>query len=190
MQYLLPLILIGLSGALFLTWIDPTYGKITALQEENQSYDEALAKTAEIREFRQNIQADFNSIRTSDFDRLSKVLPPHIDNIQLILDINQIAAKNGMTIRDVRIDRRDGATEGGRDTIQTESEGLFDTVQFSFSVVSTYENFKRFLDDLAISLRIIDVTSVAISEISGEESFYRYDVGIKTYWLEAPEDIE
>jgi len=52
MQYLLPLILIGLSGALFLTWIDPTYNKVTALQEENKSYEEALAKTAEIRQFR------------------------------------------------------------------------------------------------------------------------------------------
>jgi len=62
MQYLLPLILIGLSGALFLTWIDPTYNKVTALQEENKSYEEALAKTAEIRQFRQDIQADFKTI--------------------------------------------------------------------------------------------------------------------------------
>jgi len=91
---------------------------------------------------------------------------------------------------DVRIDRREGSDGTGRDSIQTASEGLYETVQFSFSVVSTYDNFKRFLDDLAISLRVVDVTSISVSEISGEEDFYRYDVGIKTYWLEALEDIE
>lgn len=188
MQYLLPLILIGISGALFLTWVDPTYQEIKDLQIENQSYDEALAKTTEIREFRKNIQAQYNTISESSRSRLESLLPSRIDNIKLILDINSIADKNGMTIRDIRIDRREGAAGAGRETIVTSDEGLYETVDFSFSVVSTYDNFKKFLNDLSLSLRIVDVVSVEISTINGDEDFYRYDVGIRTYWLEDPED--
>jgi len=188
MKYILPLILIGLSGALFLTWIDPTYKEIQVLQEENQGYDEALAKTAEIREFRKSIQSKFNTLSSDNLSRLGSLLPSRIDNIKLILDINRIAATNGMTIRDIRIDKRESSE--GRETIQSEEDKLYSTIQFSFSVVSTYDNFKKFLDDLAISLRIIDVTSVSVSSISGEDNFYRYDVGIKTYWLPTPNDLE
>ncbi len=188
MQYLLPIILIGLSGALFLFWIDPTYDKVKDLQTEFASFDEARAKTAEIREFRKQINQKYQTITQANFKKLEKVLPSHIDNIQLILDVNTIADNNGMTIRDIRINKREGASGAGRETIQTESEGLYDTVEFSFSVVSNYENFKKFLDALASSLRVVDVTSVSISNISGETEFYRYDVGIKTYWLEAEEE--
>lgn len=188
MQFLVPVILIIISGALFLTWIDPTYSEIRDLQVENQSYDEALDKTTEIREFRRTIQSQYNAIDSVDQNRLKKTLPTHIDNIQLILDINSIADKNGMTIRDVRIDRR-GTADAGRETIDT-GAGLYQTVEFPFSVVSTYENFKRLLDDLSLSLRIVDVTSVGVSGITEGDEFYRFDVGIKTYWLETPDDIE
>ena len=188
MQYLLPIILIGLSGALFFFWVDPTYDKVKDLQTEFASFDEARQKTAEIREFRKQINQKYQTITQANFQRLEKVLPSHIDNIQLILDINRIADNNGMTIRDIRINKRQGAEGAGRESIQTESEGTYDTVEFSFSVVSTYSNFKTFLDSLASSLRVIDVTTVSISRIQGESEFYRYDVGIKTYWLEAEDE--
>jgi len=187
-NFLLPIILIGLSGALFLFWIDPTYDTVKDLQTEFASFDEAREKSAEIAKFRKEITDKYQNITQANFDRLEKVLPSHIDNIQLILDINRIADNNGMTIRDIRINKRQGAEGSGREAIQTASEGIYDTVEFSFSVVSTYENFKTFLDALAISLRVVDVTSVSISAISGESDFYRYDVGIKTYWLEAEEE--
>ncbi len=183
MQFLLPIILIIISGGLFFTWIDPNYNEIKDLQIERQRYDDTLAKTAEIREFRKNVQGKYNSIDIADLDRLEKLLPDHIDNIKLILDINTIADRHGMSIKDIRIDRKDGATSGGRETIESRDQGTYDTVGFSFSVVSTYDNFKKFVNDLSLSLRVVDVISVAVSEIKDEESFYRFDVGIQTYWL-------
>lgn len=181
MQFLTPIVLILISGGLFVTWIDPQYQEIKDKQVEKARYDETLAKTVEIREFRKNIQSRYNAIDERDFERLEKMIPTHIDNIRLILDINSVANARQMTIRDIRIDLDNGAANTG--DIAVSDLGAYGSVGFRFTVVTTYENFKDFLDDLALSLRVVDVTSVEIGSIEDEEDFYRFDVGIKTYWL-------
>ena len=182
MQLLAPIILIVISGGLFMMWIDPEYQEIKEKQAEKARYDETLAKTVEIREFRQNIESKYELIDERDLERLDKMLPTHIDNIRLILDINNVANARSMTIRDIRIDLADESGGDSEDIAVTDGGG-FGSVGFRFTVVTTYENFKDFLDDLALSLRVVDVTSVGISEIEDEENFYRFDVGIRTYWL-------
>ena len=179
MQLFAPIILIIISGALFVTWIDPQYQEIKDKQTEKARFDETLAKTVEIREFRKDIQSKYNTIETRDIERLQKMLPTHIDNIRLILDVNSVANARQMTISDIRIDLKDDSTGD----IAVSDMGTYGSVGFRFTVVTTYANFKQFLDDLATSLRVIDVTSVEIESIQGEDQFYRFNVGIKTYWL-------
>ena len=135
----------------------------------------------EIREFRNNIQDRYNEIAQEDLNRLEKMLPTHIDNIRLILDINNVANARQMTIRDITID----LDENAEDTTDVSSvdRSSYGSVGFRFTVVTTYENFKDFLGDLASSLRVIDVTSIEIGSIEEEDNFYRFNVGIQTYWL-------
>lgn len=181
MQLIAPIILIVISGTLFITWIDPQYQDIKDLQAEKARYDEALDRIVEIREARNEIQSRYNTIEERDFERLNKMVPTHIDNIRLILDVNSVANARQMTIRDIRINLNEG--DNGDGNISVGSQGAYESVSFRFTVVTTYDNFKQFLDDLALSLRIIDVESVEISSIQGEDNFYRFDVGIRTYWL-------
>ena len=181
MQFFIPLILIIIAGGLFVSWIDPQYQDIKDKQVEKASYSETLTKTVEIREFRNNIQDRYNEIAQEDLERLEKMLPVHIDNIRLILDINNVANARQMTIRDIKIDLDDNA----EDTTDISAVDLtsYGSVGFHFTVVTTYENFKDFLSDLSSSLRVIDVTSVEIGAIEEESDFYRFNVGIQTYWL-------
>ncbi|MFW0870885.1 MAG: type 4a pilus biogenesis protein PilO [Patescibacteria group bacterium] len=181
MQLIAPIILILISGGLFVTWIDPQYQEIKDLQLEKARYDEALDRVVEIREARNQIQSRYNTIEDQDLDRLGKMIPSHIDNIRLILDVNSVANARQMTIRDIRINLNEDSSPGAK--ISVGNQGAHKSVGFRFTVVTTYENFKKFLDDLALSLRIIDVESVEISSIQDETSFYRFDVGIRTYWL-------
>jgi len=180
MQFLIPIILIMISVGLFASWVDPTYQTIKERQVEKARYDETLAKTVQIREFRNEIDQKYKAIPEEDLERLDKMLPTHIDNIRLILDVNSVASKKGMTIRDIKIDLQDNGS--GVEEIDVSDQGLFGTVGFSFTVVTTYDNFKDFIDDLALSLRIIDVNSIEISSIPEEDNFYRFNVGIQTYW--------
>jgi len=61
-NFLLPIILIGLSGALFLFWIDPTYDTVKELQTEFASFDEAREKSAEIAKFRKEITDKYQTL--------------------------------------------------------------------------------------------------------------------------------
>lgn len=195
MKYLLPLILIVISGGLFLLWIDPTYKDIQVVIEENNGYVEALEQVREVREKRQEIQDIVNTIDPNRRERLEKILPERINNINLILDVNNIADSNGMNISDIRINDEIETNNDGRATIATSDE-VYNTVAFAFSVVTTYDNFKKFLSDLALSLRVVDVTTVTITPINANNiesegapivDLYRFDVGIDTYWLESEE---
>lgn len=184
MQFLLPIVLVIISAGAFFTFIDPRYQDIKELQKEKAEYVRISDNTERVRDLRNSLKAKYNAIPAEKLDRLEKLLPPHIDNIRLILDINNIAQRNGnMTIRDIRIDEGAASTSAGGQ-ISSAGSDLYGSVLFSFSVTTTYDNFKNFMEDIARSLRIIDVTSLSISRVSGVEgNFYRFNVGIKTYWL-------
>ena len=192
MKFLLPVVLVIISGGLFLLWIDPTYKDIQVVLNENQGYVDALEKVEEVRKKRAEIQEIRETISDDQIVRLKKILPERIKNIDLILDVNNIADINGMNISDIRIN--DETSESGeRAEIETNDAG-YETVSFSFSVVSTYDSFKDFLKDLSLSLRVVDVTTITITPINntniaeaGEATvldLYRFDVGIDTYWQE------
>ncbi len=180
MQLIIPIILIVLSGAMFVTWIDPQYKEIQKKQQEKTQYDNILAKTTEIKEIRDNITSGYGLISKEDLDRLGIIMPKHVSNIHLILDVNSVAKGRQMNISDIRINLNKNSET---DEIRVDSSQPFGKVEFNFTVVTTYENFKGFLEDLASSLRIVDVESVEITPIEDEDQFYRFNLGISTYWL-------
>lgn len=185
MQFLLPIILVVISAGAFFTFIDPRYQEVKGLQKEKAEYVRISENTERVRDIRNSLKAKYNAISVEQLDRLEKLLPPHIDNIRLILDINNIAQRNGnMTIRDIQIDEGAGQGTGAGGSIASTGSDLYGTVIFSFSVTTTYGNFKNFMEDVSRSLRIIDVTSLDITKLNDVEGdFYRFGVGIQTYWL-------
>lgn len=187
MQLLIPIIFILISGGIFFTFIDPTYQKVKEKQEEVNRLDQLLDRTVEIRGIREEISARRNAITQTDLERLGKMLPQNIDNIQLILDINNIARQRSMTITDIRIDTVQD--EAGSDVINVSNQGLYGQVGFNFQVVTDYANFKQFLDDMSRSLRLVDVTSITVNPIREESEFFAFDIGIKTYWLQDDEEV-
>ncbi len=185
MQFLLPIILVIISGGAFFTFIDPRYQEIKELQKEKQEYDRISDNTEKVREIRNSLESKYNVIPDTQLARLEKLLPPHIDNIRLILDINNIAQRNGnMTIRDIKIDESGSGGQAGGQIGSTGGGELYGSVLFSFSVTTTYDNFKNFMEDISRSLRIVDVTSLNVGRVNDVEGdFYRFNVGIQTYWL-------
>ena len=101
MANLVSIILILASVGLFLGYINPTYTADTGslentkksvkeLQVEEKDYQDAINKTKEIERIRDSLNDKFKTIQKSDVDKLSKLLPDHIDSVRLIIDINNI----------------------------------------------------------------------------------------------------
>lgn len=173
-------LLLLISGGLFFAYITPTYSKIQALQVQNGHLSEALNKSRELQSVRDTLRAKYNTFSPEDLDRLEKLLPDHIDNIRLILDVEAIAAAHNLKVEQFAFSDDTAAKKGGVIPESSREEG-FGSLQFQFSVAADYATFRRFMEDLEKSLRVIDITSLTLSP--SDSGKYSYAVSIRTYWL-------
>ena len=185
-----------LAGGIFFLYTQPTYDKSSALQAQIAEYDQALQKAAELQQLKQQLLSRYNAFDPADIEKLHKLLPDHVDNIRLILDMDAMAAARRMSLSNVDISGNSSLPAAGTQKTVIGQIGAdnrkFESLNVSFSTSGTYTNFKSFLDDLEKSLRIVDLTSLSIAAggatqvaIPGAapEPTYTYGLTLKTYWL-------
>ena len=178
MKLFLPILFLAIAGALFFLYIDPSYARVKDLLVEQGQIDQALSRSKELQDVRDSLLARYNTFPTAELDRLQKLVPDHVDNVRLILDLDAMASKYGMRVRDVNI---------GGDSSRTEAESIgsddsaYESVVLSFTVSGTYTTFRQFLTDLEKSLRLVDVVGLAFN--ASETGIYNFTFHVKTYWL-------
>ncbi|PCI30051.1 hypothetical protein COB52_01925 [Candidatus Kaiserbacteria bacterium] len=181
----LSVIFLIVSVLTFVYYVGPTYDNVQNSQDTVAQYDEALSKTREIQELKSSLLSRYNLFTQSDVERLQKMLPDHVDNVRLVLDMDGIASKYGIRIQSVSVEEprqeaEDGAVLNGGDTQNLPYKSL--TLQFE--VISTYDEFVLLLKDLESSLRVVDLVSLNISPLSAEiQDNYTFNVSLMTYWL-------
>lgn len=176
----------GLAGAIFFLYTKPSYDTISEQQTKIAQYDQALDKAAQLQQLKQSLLARYNAFDPNDVDRLQKMLPDHVDNIRLILDLNSLAAQHGMSLENVDVTNTgSAATNSASATIGSDQQD-YESLTLRFTTHSTYSNFETFMRNLEASLRIVDLVSLSIATSGGNTpgaQLYQYQVTIKTYWL-------
>ena len=181
-RLLLPILLVGAALGLFVLYTNPVYQEVKVLRAQTDSYDEALNKSQELRAVRDELLAKRNTFPAESVSKLERVLPDNVDNIRLIIDINNIAARHGITLSDVALDTDFGDKNGPRSSTASGPSGeAVGSVTVGFSVAASYENFLTFLSDIEHSLRIVDIENLSFKVPS--EGLPTYVVSIRTYWL-------
>jgi Tfp pilus assembly protein PilO len=181
MRFITPLILIAVSVALFVFYTDDIYQAAKEVKVQVSSYDNALNKSQELKKVRDQLLSRRNAFVVEDVQKLKKVLPDNVDNIRLIIDINNIAARRGLTLKNLQIGEISDSA-GARSSLAVGSSGEpLGSVTLSFAVSASYENFLVFLADIEHSLRIVDVEKIAFSASSPTVNDYSFT--IRTYWL-------
>jgi Tfp pilus assembly protein PilO len=183
MKPLTPIIFIIVSIAVFFAFTDPIYKEVKELQIKDAQFQDVLDKSTELLKQRKALQDKYDSFSKEDLDRLQKLLPDTVDNVRLIIDIDEIAKRYGLTIKGVRLDDTKVGKNGTKDATATitAGEAKFGSIPMGFSVNADYNTFLSFLEDLESSLRIVDVTNISLRP--GANNIYSFDVSIKTYWL-------
>jgi len=194
------IILIIASLYIIFGYVKPTYNTTDAILKAGSQYDKALHKARQIQERKRLLLEQYNNLFAGqDLSKLEKMLPSTADNVRLILDIDGIAASRGIRIGSVKIqksaDARNSAQTGAVGFATAEQSAQpYKSMVVEFTTVTTYENFKHFLQDLERSLRIVDLVSLKVSpayrqkstttgQDNDEPAIYKFRVGIKTYWL-------
>ena len=186
MNIITPLILIIISLGSFFAYTDKVYRgenvsggnpSIKSLLAEDAEYQTALTNTNEIKKKRSALVDKMNQINPENLTKLEKLLPDNIDNIQLIIDMNNIASRHGLTLKGAKLDN---STKTDPNKLGADNN-KYGTVGISFSVTASYDNFQNFLKDLEKSLRLVEITDLSVN--GNATGLYDFSVGLKTYWL-------
>ena len=196
-KILTTLIMLGIAAGVFFVYTKPTYDKVDTLKSEIAQFDGALDKSKEMQELKRSLLSRYNTFTSEQLNRLTRLLPDHVDNVRLVLDLDSLASRYGMAVQNVVINRDLASLEQSQTVIGTLSAQAtrYDSLTLQFATRGTYPNFMTFLNDLESSLRIVDLVGLTIdpepivtgTDEAGEdvaplEPVYRYSDTLRTYW--------
>lgn len=184
-----PLILIVLAIGIYFTF---TKGKLDELKEikaVNAGYQQALDNSEKLIKVRDSVLKTYNNISEQDRERLEKMLPDNVDNVRLIIDVNGVGARHGLTLKNIKTsassanatNAQGAATPSSPRANVVNVANTYDTVTLSFNVTTNYQTFINLMKDLEASLRIMDISKITLT--ANDTGNYEYGVELKTYWL-------
>lgn len=174
--------LLILSVGLFYTLTSPYYEKVKVLRASAQDYQNVLNNISRIRETRDQLLVNYEKIPKAELERLGKVLPDYVDTVRMAQELDSIASRYGIALKNVRIDT--SAVEAASLPVLPEYAKPYDKAALSFAFIADYANFRRFIEDLEKSLRVMDVKSLVFQ--NGSSNLTEYQASIDTYWLKEP----
>ncbi|KKW42874.1 MAG: hypothetical protein UY93_C0007G0003 [Parcubacteria group bacterium GW2011_GWA1_56_13] len=185
MRILLPSILIAAAIGLFVMYTNNAYQGpegIKSLQTQVSAFDEALNKAQDLKSSRDKLISKRNTFSEENVQKLERILPDNVDNIRFVIDINGIAARRNLSLKNVALGTVSDA-KSGRSALAVGSSGdPVGSAEISFALSATYDEFLSFLQDLEHSLRIVDIEKISFkSSDTGDK--YEYALTVRTYWL-------
>jgi len=208
MRWLLPIFLIGVAIGGYLLITQPIIAETSLLQEEADAYGRALDNSALLQKERDRLTTKYNSFNTQDIERLEKMLPNSVDNIQLILEIQEEAAKRGIIVQNVEfepeqfaeqnVEGEDGqasapsstsaSRRGSSSSNAVDENKPYESFELEFSVEGSYDDFVSFMKLMERSLRLVDIHAISFTPGTSEKDKvytddYKYLFRINTYRL-------
>jgi len=150
------------------------YDGIKSIRSNKIAYTLALKSAQDLESRRENLTQKYNSISSSDRERLEAMLPNNVDNIKLVLELETLAKKYGLLIESPKLETKsdsgnpDVLTNSQGQSIRSNSEaGLplslpYGTFTLDFTVRSTYSNIKLLISDIERNLRLIEPVALTI----------------------------
>ena len=209
MRPIIALIGVVIAGGIFFWYTKPAYDGVQEVRGHIAQYDAALDKAAELQSLKQTLLSRFNAFDPTDLDRLQKLLPDHVYNVRLILDLDSLAERYGLALQNVDVSssqKQAGKSQTALGAIGTSNQ-KYDSLTLTFGTTATYPEFVQLITDLESSLRIVDLVSLSITAGTGGSGFsssatnpfptqggkgaggrsgeplYTYNITLRTYWL-------
>ena len=186
MKAAIPFIIIALCVGAYFFYVRPALGQITALMAKRAEYQSILEKVRELKAERDTILTEYNNISEDSLARLNKIIPKKFDPVLFANDLNGMASRYGMFVKDLKSSIVDANTIDAAVAEPTANES-YKTMSVIFKVSGQFEQFIKFLKDLESNLELVDVVDLSIRQAGLDkttENLEDYVVGVKTYSLE------
>jgi Tfp pilus assembly protein PilO len=187
----LPALALILSVGIFFAYVKPTWsGPLKETKIAIENYEQALAAADEYKKKQNALASARNAIDQENLNKLSLFLPDSVDNVSLILDINALAARSGLSLANIDVVTNDSTTSGNKGTESSvQSSGTLQIartspvgfVDLSLSAIGTYSSLQAFLVGIEKSARLLDVRDITVK--GSDTGVYNYQMIVRLYWL-------
>lgn len=176
---ILPTLAILLSVGIFFAYVKPVWsGPLKETREAIANTERALVAADEYKKRQNELAAARAAIDPENLDRLSVFLPDSVDNVRLILDINALAARSGLSLSNIDVIMSNTSVPAPAPTSRANPVG---SVNLSLSAIGTYAALQTFLVGIEKSARLLDVRDIVVK--GSDTGVYGYQMAIRLYWL-------
>lgn len=191
---LTPIFALIIAAGLGFTYIQPQFIAIKAVQSEEKDYTEAIAKASELKALIDEKVRQVDSFNPVDLERLQTMLPDEVNEVSVVLDLDALARAQKMSLSSIEVRDSVGGNAGqvrqvaapppiedpaGLPQAAAVQTSPFSSREISFTVTGTYEDFRKFVENLEQSLVFFDVVDLKFSESEGDLTAYA--MTIRTY---------
>lgn len=168
---------VGLSVAIALLYIKPTYEEVAQIQTDISDYREQTAKIEKVNEELQRHVAAQASVSPTDAQKLATYMPRFVDEIAVMRDLQFIANESGIIFKAVGYngETNDALADAAGETNTLDPTGY----EFSLVAEGTYSQVKGLLSLLEQNEYPLEVHQMAVSPLEG--GFLTVDLILVTY---------
>lgn len=181
--HILPAFSFILAIVIFFAYVNPTWtGAIAEARAAIAADDQALVSAKQYSAQQNQLAAARDSIDPQHVDALSKFLPNSVDNVGLILDLNALAARSGLSVADIDvITNATGNAQSVTGALPASDVNPVNSVDLSLSALGTFGSLKTFLTGIEKSARLLDIQDFTVR--GSDTGVYTYQMTIRIYWL-------
>lgn len=180
---ILPLIALAAAVGIFFAYVNPTWSDQIAKANNAIGLDnDALDAAKDYSTRKDELAAKRADIDPSNLERLTTLLPDSVDNVKLILDVNALAARSGVSLANIDVASADtGAKKSASGALPAGAMNPVGSINLSFTALGTFSAFQTFLAGLERSARLLDVQDLSVK--GSDTGVYTYQVTLRLYWL-------
>lgn len=180
---LLPIIALSVAIGIFFGYVNPTWSKSIADTKAAIALDDtALELSTKYAAQKATLATEQANIEQANLERLSTFLPDSVDNVGLILDINALAARSGLSLANIDVAAGDsGAKNSAPGALPTSVANPVGSINLSLTALGTFSAFQKFLSGIEGSARLLDVQDMTVK--GSDTGVYSYQITLRLYWL-------
>ena len=185
MKSLTSLILIVIAVAVGYIYTWPQWQKIQVLNERQAELTDALERAQQIDLIKQDLEMKYNTIAPEDTKKINRVVPEKFEPIKLIADINDLAARYNLVIRETKFAEESSDSSSGV-VEDIAPVAPYKIVTLSFNTSGQYRSLYSFISDLEKSLQLMDIKKVSVAPSQESESSrggLDITITLDTYWM-------
>lgn len=177
------LVSIILAALIYPFFVTPLWDEVSVRLNDKKQIESAQASVDNFIERRNELVKIVETIPQEDINRLARVLPESINPLTTIVDIENLARVNGFILKgSVGVEgKKESAAPVVAEAGAVAPKQPYETTVFTLNVVGPYTALKPFLEDLAQSLTLFDISSLSFS--TSETGVYDFTIHIRTYSL-------